>query len=61
MTVMDLEEYELLSLYFYLSDKKELPEQVDSLLNKLEKKIFESFTVKKIEIFRETYNDKGRI
>lgn len=59
--MMDLEENELLALYFYLSDEKKLPEQVDSSLNKLEKKIFESFTVNKIELFRKAYNDKGRI
>ncbi len=59
--MMDLEENELLALYFYLSDEKKLPEQVDSSLNKLEKKIFESFTVNKIELLRKAYNDKGRI
>lgn len=59
--MMDLEENELLSLYFYLCDEKKLPEQVDSSLNKLEKKIFESFTVNEIETFRKAYNDKGRI
>ncbi|QEN05890.1 hypothetical protein EW093_14700 [Thiospirochaeta perfilievii] len=58
---LDLEERELLSLYFFLSDKEELPEQVDSYLLKLEKKVFNCFSVMDIEMYRKNYDDKGKI
>lgn len=59
--MIDLDLDELLSIYFYLSDKEKLPEQVDCTLLKLEKKIFSIFTVKEIEELRLSYNDKGMI
>lgn len=59
--MIDLDKKELLTLYFYLSDKKDLSEKIDDILIKIEKRIFDSFIVQDIEAYRKTYNDKGKI
>lgn len=58
--MLNIDEEEVLTLYFYLSQSEFLLEPLDSLLIKLEKKLFDIYTVKEIEEFSIAYKNKEK-
>ncbi len=58
--MIDLNVEELVSLYFHLSDIDNLSENLDNALMKIERLLFELFTVKEIEEYRSIYNNKEK-
>lgn len=46
---------EIVSLYFFLGEQNVLPEKLERILEKLERDMFSSYTVKEIETLRNLY------
>lgn len=57
--MLELNTEESLSLYFFLSDREDLSETLNSLLIKIEAELFNRYTVKELETLRLKFKDKG--
>jgi len=59
--MLKLDKLEILNLYFLLSESNNISLRINNVLLKLEKEIFENYTVMEIESYKSIYDDKGRI
>lgn len=57
----ELEKLEILNLYLFLCDKDNLSELINNVLIKLEKEVFEKYSVVEIEGYRSIFTDKGKV
>ena len=58
--MIDFTELEVVNLYLLLSETESLSVQLESSMLKLEREVFELYTVKEIEGYRAIFNNKGK-
>ncbi|MBN2617670.1 MAG: hypothetical protein JXR64_05090 [Spirochaetales bacterium] len=59
--MINFDKLEILNLYLFFLDLENIPEPFNVILNKLEKEIYNTYSVLEIENYRKIFKDKGTI